>query len=66
MKDGESTIGRCINSLVSQTFENFELIIVDDASTDKTGKIIQGFKDERVKYFRNEKWSGLAKVGTTV
>lgn len=39
-------IGRCINSLVKQDFENFEIIIFDDGSTDKSLEIIQSYMDQ--------------------
>jgi len=44
-----------IDSTLSQTYENFELIIWDDASTDESWEIIQSYKDSRIKAFRNEK-----------
>lgn len=42
------TIGAAINSLLSQTFKDFELIICDDASIDDTRKIIDSFSDARI------------------
>jgi len=47
-----------INSILQQTYTNFELIIVDDYSTDHTSTIISSFKDERIKYLLLEKCSG--------
>jgi glycosyltransferase involved in cell wall biosynthesis len=49
--NAERTIGRTIESIVTQTFQNFEFIIVDDGSTDKTKKIIKEYaaKDKRLK-----------------
>jgi len=65
VKDGEKIVGNCIESILNQTFKNFELIMVDDASSDRTGEIINGFKDERIKYLRNQEWCGLSKSRNT-
>lgn len=53
-------ISETINSVLSQTYQNFELIIVDDCSTDNTDEIVSGFSDERIIYIKNEKNSGAA------
>ena len=54
-------IADSINSVINQTYENWELIIVDDCSTDNTDEIVNEFlKDKRIKYFKNEKNSGAA------
>lgn len=52
-----NVLDRSINSLLSQDFEDFELIINDDCSPDHTAQVCEAFakKDPRVKYFRNEK-----------
>lgn len=57
--NGEVTIAETIQSVLSQTFTNFELIIVDDGSTDRTTEIIQAIKDPRIRLlsFKN---AGLA------
>ena len=54
------TIERAINSVLAQSYNNIEIIIVDDASTDSTFRIIQTFKDSKIKYIRNEKNLGPA------
>ena len=53
-------IGRAIQSVLNQTYRDFELIIVDDSSTDNTDKIVKKFQeqDKRVKYIRHEKNRG--------
>ena len=54
--NGEKYIKTAINAILAQTYNNWELIIVDDCSTDNTNKIINEFaqKDLRIKVIRNE------------
>lgn len=53
----EKFIAEAIDSVLESTYNNFELIIVDDASTDKTVEIARNFekKDSRIKVYVNEK-----------
>ena len=51
----EKTIFDCINSILNQTYKNFELIIINDCSKDSTKKIIQSFSDKRIVYLENDK-----------
>ncbi|MBQ0054835.1 MAG: glycosyltransferase family 2 protein [Synergistaceae bacterium] len=53
-------IGESIKSVFAQTYENWELIIVDDCSTDSTDGIVAGFNSDKIRYFKNEKNSGAA------
>lgn len=48
VKNGENRIAKSIESLLSQTFSDFELIIINDGSTDKTSEIIKSFSDARI------------------
>lgn len=50
----ESFIAEAIESVLSQSFEDFELIIVDNASTDNTMREINKFTDQRIKIYSNE------------
>ena len=54
--NGENHLTKCIESVLSQTFTDFEFIIVDDASTDKTPAILNSFskQDSRIKIIRNK------------
>ena len=53
-------IAESIQSVINQTYENWELIIVDDCSTDNTDDVVAKFTDKRIRYFKNEKNSGAA------
>lgn len=55
--NSEDTIEGALDSLLAQTYQNFELIISDDASSDSTGEICRRYQDSdpRIKYIRNEK-----------
>ena len=53
----EDCIHVCLNSLIKQTYKNFEVICIDNASTDDTPEILDYFskKDSRIKIYKNEK-----------
>ena len=54
-------IGQSIKSVLAQTYKNWELIIVDDCSTDNTDEVVAKYLgDKRIKYLKNEKNSGAA------
>ena len=53
VKDGEEFVSRTIDSILSQTYKNFEFIIVVNCSTDNTLKIIQSYKDKRIKILQS-------------
>lgn len=56
----EGYIGKAVESILTQTEKDIELIIVDDASTDGTGRVASSFSDTRVRCIRNPRNSGLA------
>lgn len=47
--NAEKFLNETINSVLSQTYSDFELLLLDDGSTDKSVKIIQSYKDSRIK-----------------
>jgi glycosyltransferase involved in cell wall biosynthesis len=49
-----ATLPRAIDSVLAQSFSDFELIIVDDASTDATPKVVSRYDDPRIKFLRHE------------
>lgn len=54
-------ISETINTVINQTYSNWELIIVDDCSSDNTDEIIQPYlKDKRINYYKNSKNYGAA------
>ena len=53
-------IAESIQSVINQTYQKWELLIVDDCSTDNTDEIVASFQDERIRYFHNDHNSGAA------
>ncbi|MBO6895236.1 MAG: glycosyltransferase family 2 protein [Roseibium sp.] len=52
--NAEAYLPATVNSVFAQSFEDYELILVDDGSTDRSSKIAQSFSDPRVRYHRQE------------
>jgi glycosyltransferase involved in cell wall biosynthesis len=48
-------IGETIQSVLDQTYSDFEYIIIDDGSTDTTEYVVRSFNDDRIKYYKYEK-----------
>ncbi len=53
--NGASTIRRAVDSILNQSYANFELLVVNDASTDQTGAILSGLKDSRIRIINIDK-----------
>lgn len=59
----EHTIEKCISSILSQTYNNYEIIFVDDMSNDNSIKIVESFKDDRIKIvkLKQKRYNGGAR-----
>jgi glycosyltransferase involved in cell wall biosynthesis len=53
--NGGKYLAEAIESVLNQTWVNFEFIIIDDASTDNSVEIIKSYNDSRIRFFKNEK-----------
>ena len=51
----------CMDSIINQTFDRFEFIIIDDCSTDNTCAMIEAYKDPRIRLYKNEVNEGLTR-----
>ncbi|OGZ55611.1 MAG: hypothetical protein A3J04_00620 [Candidatus Ryanbacteria bacterium RIFCSPLOWO2_02_FULL_47_14] len=52
-------LSRAIESVLAQSFTDFELIVVDDGSTDNTEELVKSFQDRRIRYLKHENNRGL-------
>lgn len=57
--NAEKTIERCINSILENEYNDYEIIVINDGSSDKTEKIIELFASDKIKYF-SKKNTGVA------
>lgn len=57
--NGEKYINKCIDSIINQTYENLEILIINDGSTDNTLKICENYKDKRIRIITTKN-QGLA------
>ena len=60
--NGEVFLKKAVESIISQTHQNWELIFVDNNSTDKSETIIKSFSDQRIKYFKSNTLVNLGSI----
>jgi glycosyltransferase involved in cell wall biosynthesis len=60
MRNSAPTVGAAVRSVLMQTLRDWELIVIDDGSTDRSGAIVEGFHDERIRLIRESSSAGLA------
>jgi glycosyltransferase involved in cell wall biosynthesis len=60
--NGEKYLDQAIESILSQTFQDLELLVADDGSEDRTWQIASGYKDPRIRLFQNESNLGIAET----
>ncbi len=61
-RNEEKYISQCIKSILNQTYKDFELVLVNDASTDGSKGIVLGFRDNRLEYYENDEALGIPKT----
>ena len=62
-------VGRAIQSILGQTYMEFELLVIDDGSIDDTENVVKEYEDERVQYYKLEQNRGPAyarNIGTVM
>jgi glycosyltransferase involved in cell wall biosynthesis len=62
VRNGASTLREAVDSVMAQTFTDWELIVWDDCSTDHSAQIIAEYRDRRVRYFLSPKDTPLGKA----
>lgn len=60
--NAQQFLSEAIESILNQTFTDFEFIIIDDCSSDNSIAIIQSYKDTRIRFYKNEKNIGISKT----
>jgi glycosyltransferase involved in cell wall biosynthesis len=58
--NGSKHLSDAVDSILTQTYTNFEFLIIDDASTDNSFEILKSYKDDRIRLIKNEKNIGLS------
>ena len=57
-----NVISRAIQSVLNQTYQNFEIVVVDDTPNNETKRVVSGFGDERIKYIHNKARGNMPKA----
>jgi glycosyltransferase involved in cell wall biosynthesis len=60
MRNSVSTVGAAVRSVLMQTQRDWEMIVIDDGSSDQSGDIVEGFHDGRIRLVRETRSAGLA------
>jgi hypothetical protein len=60
-RNAADTIAEAVDSILGQTFQDLELVVIDDASTDGTADILRSFDDPRLRVVVNAEWQGLVR-----
>jgi len=58
--NGEKYLRECLDSILGQTFTDFECLVINDASTDGSAALVKSIPDRRIRYVENEKNAGIA------
>ena len=61
-KNHSSFLKRCLNNLLNQTYNNYEIVIVDDNSSDDTSELVNSFNSNKLNYYLNSEKKGLASL----
>ena len=59
--NGEAYLSKAVESILTQTYQHFEFLIIDDASTDRSAQVLSSYPDERIRVIRNETNLGLTR-----
>jgi len=58
--NGEKHVKEAVDSILNQTFTDFEIVIIDDGSTDRTLQILESYDDPRIRIFKNGRNLGIS------
>ena len=60
VRDRAHVVGEAIESVLAQTYQNLELIVIDDSSLDESVDIVRSFSDQRIRLIENMQWIGVS------